>query len=145
MRTGSWTAQYTICADTGADLIYSKMPTGSSFLFGSTRHIQIVDLTGMSYVRLKVNKLGTAAPNGSKLILRYSPTFSSTVTSYTDLGISEVSVPIDTTNVYQLSEWIEIDPSARGFGDVYMAVITSNSSSNGNTGPAFGNISVSFC
>jgi hypothetical protein len=145
MRTGSWTAQYVINANAGADAIYTNLPAGETFLFGSSRHVVLADITGMTYVRLKVNKLGTAASSGTKLVLRYSPTFSATAASYADIGTSEVSVLIDTVNTYQATSWVQIDPSAFVPDDVYLAVIAVHGGGSTNLDPAFGNISVSFC
>ena len=145
MRTGNWTAQYTIHASSDADAVYTNLPTGESFLFGSHRHVTMVDVTGMTYVRLKVNKLGVAASAGTKLVLRYSTSFSATPTSYVDIGTSEVSVPIDVVNVYQYTAWVPIDPSAFVPDDIFLAVIAVHGGGSTNLDPAFGNISVSFC
>lgn len=143
MRQGAWTAQYTIHSDVSVAAAFTNMPSAETFLFSSHRHIILVDTTGMTYVRLKVNKQATNGSNGAKLILRYSQTFSTVVSDYRDIGITEVSVPIDNQNTYMSSQWIEINQDVTGLEDVYLAVI--GVGGNGNADPAFGNISVSFC
>lgn len=142
MRTGSWTAQYSINATPSALSTWTNMPTADTFLFSSTAHIILADISGMTYVRFKVNKQGTTGKAGAKLVLRYSPAFSSIVTDYMNIGMSEVSVLIDSTG-YMMTDWIQIDPSAQGYEDVYLAVI--GNGGNGTVDPQFGNISVSFC
>ncbi|MEO6513265.1 MAG: hypothetical protein ABIR37_01140 [Candidatus Saccharimonadales bacterium] len=143
MRTGNWTAQYTINAASAAVATFTNMPAADAFLFSSTRHIVLADLSGMTYVRLKVNKQTTAATSGAKLTLRYSPTFSTVVSDYIDIGITEVSVGVDVVNQYLTSSWVEIDSTALCYEDVYLAVV--GSGGNGTLDPTFGNISVSFC
>jgi hypothetical protein len=144
MREGSWTAQYTIHADANAGQ-WLNMPTGTNFLFSSPRHIVAVDVNGMTYVRLKVNRLATAANSGSKFVLKYSPTYSTDPASYIDIGTSEVSVLVDTPNTYLMSNWIPLNNDCRVYDDIYLAVISVTGSGNGNADPEFGNISVGFC
>lgn len=143
MRTGNWSAQYTIYARSDGATAYTNMPAADSFLFNSHRHVVLVDVSGMTYVRFKVNKQGTAGTAGSTLTLRYSPVFSTDTADYSDIGVTPVSVSIDVTNQYLATDWIEIDPSAIGYEDVYLAVIGNGGS--GTTDPVFGNISASFC
>jgi hypothetical protein len=142
MRYGPWTAQHTIHSDAATVGTFTNMPSAATFLFSSTRHITMVDVSGMTYVRLKVNKQATAASSGSKLILRYSPTFSTNVANYVDIGVSEVSVSVDATNTLLVTEWIEIEPTALGHGDICLAVI--GTGGNGTLDPQFGSISASF-
>ena len=142
MRTGNWTSQISIHANAAAAGTFTNMPAADTFLFSSHRHITVADVSGMTYVRFKVNKQGTAASSGAKLILRYSSNFSTTVSDYVDIGVSEVSLPVDTTNASLITDWIEIDPTALGYEDIYLAVI--GNGGNGTLDPAFGNISVSF-
>lgn len=118
------------------------MPAANTFLFGSHRHVTLMDISGMTYIRLKVNKQATAGQAGAKLIAMYSPSFSTNVSSYIDVGKSEVSVPIDSVNTYLDSGWIEIVNEARDAGDIYLAIV--GSGGNGTLDPQFGNISVSF-
>lgn len=133
----------TIHAEVDAAATFTNMPVADTFLFNSHRHITKVDVAGFSEVRLKVNKQATAGSTGAKLILRYSPTFSTSVANYTDIGVSEVSVNIDVTNSFLDSGWIEIHPDVYvGDDDVFLAVV--GNGGNATLDPTFGNISVSF-
>jgi hypothetical protein len=138
-REGQWTIHVSLHARSDGAGTFTNMPAADTFLFSSHRHITKVDLTGMTYIRLKVNKQATAGNTGAKLILRYSPTFSTTVGSYIDIGTSECSVTVDVTNTYLDSGWIEIDDSAKD--DVFIAVV--GNGGNGTLDPTFGNISIS--
>jgi hypothetical protein len=132
----------TISGGVEAASTFTNMPAADTFLFSSFRHVTLADVSGMTYVRLKVNKQATAGNAGSKLILRYSPAFSTVVSDYVDIGTSEVSVTIDGTNLFLDSGWIEIDPSAVGYEDIYLAVI--GTGGNGIKDPQFGSIGASF-
>ena len=142
MRNGNWALHTTIHAEADASATYSNMPAANSFLFNSHRHITEVDPTGMTYVRLKVNKQSTAGASGAKLRLCYSPTFSTSVASYSDIGVSEVSVNINTANAYLDSGWVELRQELFSYDDIFIAVI--GSGGDGALDPQFGNISVSF-
>lgn len=139
MRPGTWTLHATIHGEADAAATWSNMPAADTFLFGSHRHVVLVDLEGMTQIRLKVNKQGTAGNSGSKLILRFSPTFSTTVGDYSDVGTSEISVTIDVTNKFLDSGWMDITNEAKT--DVYLAVV--GNGGNAVLDPQFGNISIS--
>ncbi len=139
MREGPWTYNIIIHANAAAAATFTNMPAAETFLFNSHRHITLTNTEGITKVRLKVAKQATAGVAGSKLILRYSPTFSTTVSDYRDIGVTEVSVAINTTNAHLDSGWIEINPDTHD-GDVYLAVI--GSGGNGTTDPQFGHISI---
>lgn len=141
MRQGPWSLSVTIHASTQANTAYTNMPAANSFLFNSHRHIVMLDMEGFSMIRLKVNTQGTAGFSGSKLTLRYAKTFSTNVNNYTDVGVSEVSVPIDVANGYVDSGWIEISNDVNN-DDIYLAII--GSGGNGTVDPQLGNISVSL-
>lgn len=139
MRPGSWTVHATIHGEADAAATWTNMPAAETFLFGSHRHVVLLDLEGMTQIRLKVNKQGTSGAASSKLILRFSTTFSTTASNYSDVGVTEVSVPINTTNTFLDSGWVDINGDAKG--DVYIAVI--GSGGDGVLDPQFGNISIS--
>lgn len=113
IREGSYTLHATIHAEADAAATFTNMPSADTFLFSSHRHIVLVDLEGMTKIRLKVNKQATAGATNAKLILRYSTSFSTNVGDYLDIGTSEVSVTIDVTNSYLDSGWIDIDDNAK--------------------------------
>lgn len=139
-KPGTWAIAPVIHAEADAAATWTNMPSAETFLFNSHRHVQLIDLEGMSQVRLKVNKQGTAGASGAKLILRFSPAFSTSVGNYADIGTSEVSVAINVTNSYLDSGWIDLVPEA--LGDVYLAVV--GSGGDGVLDPQFGVISVAF-
>ena len=134
----------TIHAEVDAAATFTNMPAADTFLFSSHRHVTMVDVSGFTQVRLKVNKQGTAGQTGAKLILRYSSTFSTTVGNYSDIGTSEVSVDIDTTNSYLDSGWIDLNDDVLSVDgdDIFLAVV--GNGGNATLDPTFGNISVSF-
>lgn len=140
MKPGAWAISMVLSGRVDGNGTFTNMPAADTFLFSSARHIQLIDLTGMSAVRFKVNKLTTAGASGAKLTLKYSPTYSTSVANYVDIGTSPVEVGVDVTNQYLDSGWIDLDPSA--LGDVYLAVV--GSGGDGVLDPAFGVISVSF-
>lgn len=138
-RLGLYTLHATIHSEADSAATFTNMPAADTFLFSSHRHVTLVDLEGMSKIRLKVNKQATAGSVGSKLILRYSLTFSTSVGNYSDIGTSEVSVNIDNTNTFLDSGWVDIHNDAKS--DVYICVV--GNGGNGTLDPQFGNISIS--
>ena len=142
MRQGTYALNATIHGSANAAATWTNMPAADTFLFGSHRHVMTIDLSGLTEVRLKVNKQATAGAAGSKLILRFAQTFSTSVANYADIGVTEVSVPIDTTNTVLESGWIDINGDVLPNDDVFLAVI--GSGGNGTLDPQFGTISASF-
>jgi len=116
------------------------MPAAVTFFSGSHRHVTRADLTNYSQVRFVVNKQGTAGQSGSKLILRYRTAFSTTVGNYSDIGASEVSVAVDTTNTVLSTAWTDLAAGAKA--DVFVCVV--GSGGDGVLDPRFGNIAAQF-
>lgn len=142
-REGTWTLHTTIHSEVDAAATWTNMPAADTFLFGSHRHVVLVDVGGFQQVRLKVNKQGTAGNTGATLRLCWAPSFSTAVGDYADIGVTPVSVAVDTTNTFLDSGWIDISGDVFvGGDDVYLAVI--GNGGNGVLDPQFGNISVSF-
>ena len=124
----------------GANVTWTNMPSAATFLFGSHRHVGLVDLSGYTQCRFIVNKQGTAGVAGSKFILRYYTSFSTTVADYLDIGTGEVSVAVNTTNSVLSTAWIDLAAGAKA--DVFVAVI--GSGGNGTIDPIFGSVSAQF-
>lgn len=143
-KTGTWTMHCSIHAESDANGTFTNQPAADTFLFNSHRHVTLVDVTGFQQVRLKVNKQGTAGNTGATLRVGWSSTFSTTVGSYADLGVSPVSVAIDTVNAFLDSGWVDLNPDvfATGDDDIFVCVI--GNGGNGTIDPLFGNISISF-
>jgi hypothetical protein len=132
--------QLDIHAEADANATWTNMPAAETFLFGNWRHVHKVDLSDSTQGRLVVTKLGTAGNTGAKMILRYSTTFSTSVGNYSDVGTSEISVGVDTTNTVLDSGWVNLASGAKA--DIFLAVI--GSGGNGVLDPIFGNISAQF-
>jgi len=124
----------------GANVTWTNMPAAVTFFSGSHRHVTRADLTNYSQVRFVVNKQGTAGQSGSKLILRYRTAFSTTVGNYSDIGASEVSVAVDTTNTVLSTAWTDLAAEAKA--DVFVCI--AGSGGNGTIDPIFGNIAAQF-
>ena len=142
MRNGNWTLHATIRAEVDAAGSFTNMPAADTFLFNSPRHVAMIESTGMTNVRLKVNKQAAAGAASAKLRLCYSPTFSTSVGTYKEIGLSEVSVAINVTNSCLDSGRVELTPDVFAYDDIYLAVV--GSGGDGALDPQFGNISVSF-
>lgn len=140
-KPGAWAINMSIHAEVDANAVYTNMAAGDSFLFGSARHIQLIDLSGMTQCRLKVNKQGTAGQTSATLRLCYALSYSETVGNYADISDSPCAVTIDVTNTYLDSGWFDMKSEATS-GDVYIAVV--GNGGNGVLDPAFGAISVAF-
>ena len=125
---------------TDANSTWTNMPAAVTFLFGSYRHVQPVDLSNCTQCRFIVNKQSTAGDVSSKLMLRYNTSFSTTVGNYSDIGTSEVSVAVNVTNTLLVTSWIDLVAGAKA--DVFVAV--AGSGGNGILDPAFGVISAQF-
>lgn len=132
--------QLDVHAEADANATWTNMPSAEAFLFGSWRSIHKIDLSESSQVRLVVVKLGTAGNSGAKFMAKYRTGFSTTVGNYSNLGTSEVSVAVDTTDVVLDSGWVDISSGAKG--DVF--VVITGSGGNGTIDPLFGNISLQF-
>ena len=138
---GSGSGQLTVpIVSDNAVATWTNMPLALTFWSGSTRHITKVDLTNYTQVRLIVNKQTTAGDVASKLILRYNTSFSTAVGNYLDIGLSEVSVAINTTNTVLVTDWISLVAEAKA--DIFLSLV--GSGGNGVLDPAFGQISAQF-
>ena len=124
----------------GAGITWTNMPSAETFFAGSHRHATKADLSRYTQCRLIVNKQGTSGAANSKLILRYRTAFSTTVGNFSDIGTSEVSVAVNTTNNVLASNWIDLAAGAKA--DVYVCVV--GSGGDGAVDPVFGQISAQF-
>lgn len=138
-KYGAWAFNVSVYADTNEDALYTNMPSANSFLFNSYRHVTLVDLSGMTSVRMIVNKQSVAGNSGSKLSLKYCDTFSTNPDDYLNIGVDPVEVLIDTENTILITNWVQIIAPQN---DVFLAVI--GSGGDENITPHFGHISVNF-
>ena len=139
MKSGPWTFNVSVCADTDEDIVYTNMPGTDSFLFNSSRHITLADLSGMNTVRMLINKQAVAGNTGSKLTLKYSEVYSLNPSDYVDIGVTPVEVSVDVENTFLKTEWTQLIAPQN---DVFLAII--GSGGDGIISPYFGHISINF-
>lgn len=117
------------------------MPLADTLWNGTHQHVQRVDLTNFTQVRLVVNKQATAGDVASKLRLGFNAAFQTAVANYASIGVSEVAAsPLNVTNTVISSAWINLVAGAKA--DVFIALI--GSGGNGVLDPAFGAIVAQF-
>jgi hypothetical protein len=121
---------------------WTFMPSALTIFDSSNAYVTQLELSSFNQVRLVVNKLGTAGNTDSKIILRYQDTAGSpyTASSYSDIGTSEVSVGIATTDNILVSSWINLASGAKD--DVWVTILGING--DGVISPIFGNIYAEF-
>lgn len=122
---------------------WTNMPLALSMFMGTAtaaKHVQKINLTGFTQVRLLVFKSTTAGAAASKLILRYRTTFSQTATDFSDIGTSEVSVAVNVQNSFLDTGYINLAAGAKA--EVFVALL--GSGGDGTLDPAFGIIEAEF-
>jgi hypothetical protein len=131
---------YRITFTSAGNFTLNNQASALQFFNNQTAYIARADLTGYRRVRLHVQKGGTAGAAASKIILRYRTTYSNTTTDYSDIGTSEVSVAINTSNTYLTTSWINLASAAKA--DVFVALMMSGG--DGSLDPIVGNIYAEF-
>jgi len=121
-------------------VVLTNQAAAEQFILNTYRYNVRIDLGSFSDVRLMVNKAATAGYAGAKLMVKYSPTWSTVVGNYSDIGTSEVSVGIAVTNTLLSSAWIPLAAGAKG--DVIVCI--TQVGGNGTLDPAFGSIALEF-
>lgn len=100
---------------------WSNMPAAATFFLGIATSLK-VDLTGFTQVRIGFHIGSTAGYAGSKLIARYSTSFTVTASDPSDIGATEVSAALDgSTNTYAVSSWVNLAAGAKA--DVWVCII----------------------
>jgi len=136
----SRTLRWAVNAQAGGSNSWTAMPAALTALFGATRSYTRINLAGYSQCRLVVNKGGTAGAVGSILLVRYALTGAFVPANFLQIGATEVSVPIDTTNVVLESAWIDLVASA--LADVYVNVF--GQGGDGVISPVIAGVNVDF-
>lgn len=119
------------------------MPSADTLWIGLHAHVQKIDLTNFTQVRIVVNKQGTAGDTNSKIRLGFAATFQTTPAGYTNIGAAAAEVaasPLNVTNTIVASAWVNLHASAKA--DIFLAAI--GSGGNGTLDPAFGSITAEF-
>jgi hypothetical protein len=121
---------------------WNVMPSALNFFDSNRSYVTQADISTFNQVRLVVNKQGVAGANGSKIILRYQLNSGApfTESSYSNIGVTEVSVNINTTDTILTTSWINLASGA--FNDVFIALM--GSGGDGTVSPVFGNIYADF-
>lgn len=123
-------------------LTLSAIPATTVFAGGAPRLINQYDISRFTLVRMNV-MLGTVAgPAGSKIVAKYKyAPFTAVVADWLDLGVTEVSLPLNvTTNYYYETPWIDIANLARN--DVFLGIFTTGG--NGSSNPVVNNVNLQF-
>lgn len=137
IKYGTWSFTVCIAAPSDKNAVYTNMSNGESFLFNSSRTVNACSLSGITYIRLIVNKREISSNTGAKLTLKYSEVYSNNPADYIDIGVTPVEVHIDTENIILISNTTQIKAPQN---DVYLAVI--GSGGDGVISPEFGGILV---
>jgi hypothetical protein len=130
----------TFHANIAGTLQHASFPAALTALGNQTRAYTKVDLTNFTQARLIVNKQGSAANTGAKLVLRYYTASSFTASNYVAMGSSEISVAVDTTNAVLDSGWVDLVAGARA--DVFVNVFGIDGDNAAS--PFFGSVSAQF-
>jgi hypothetical protein len=138
----SGVAKYMSVAFNTVGNTWAFMPSALTIFDSSNAYVTQLELSSFNQVRLVVNKLGTAGNTDSKIILRYQDTTGSpyTASSYSDIGTSEVSVGVATTDNILVTSWINLVSGAKD--DVWVTILGING--DGIISPIFGNIYAEF-
>lgn len=119
---------------------WTNQPAAEAFIFGHTRHVTKVDLTGYTQARLVITLHTTAANAGAKCYLKYYTSYSETVGDYLDIGTSSVEVAIDSTDTCVASSWVNL--AAGAIADIFVAV--TGDGGDGVIDPTFGLVAADF-
>jgi hypothetical protein len=125
-------------SDATASVTLSNQSASDQFLANNNRNIRLLNLNNVIQVRLSTRVVtASVSINNPRIILRYSNTFSTTVGNYLDIGVTEVSVPLNVIGVIN-SGWVTL---ANGVtGDVFSTIIQRGG--DGTADPSIGNIVV---
>jgi hypothetical protein len=120
---------------------WTAMPAAETVFLGSSRWNQVVkaDLSKYTQCRLCF-VVGTAGVSGSKIKAKYATSFSTSVGSYSDLGVAEVSNVLTTGSVYAATSWINLASGA--MGDVFLML--TGVGGDGAAAPTIGNAHIQF-
>jgi hypothetical protein len=126
--------------DASAALTLNNQTLAEQFLINNNRNIKKFDLTNTLQVKLSARVVtASVSVNNPRLILKYYSGFTTTVTTYLNIGVTEVSVPLTPVGVND-SGWINIVNAAKG--NVYLTV--TQIGGDGAADPALGNTLVMF-
>lgn len=122
-ETGLWTLSdppyrsiksFTVHGDAGANFAMTNATNAERFAGNSTRHLFLVDLSGYTQVRLRVNKqVGSASVNTPLFRAKYYTSYNTTVTNFLQLGqSSQIETSMTATGYYD-SGWVNLATGAQ--------------------------------
>ena len=116
--------QYTVvplhCDATGR-VNLTNQANATQFIANTDSNIMLLDLSRFTQVRMTIRiVLGSASANTPKVRLRYSTSYTTTASSYSDIGTSEVGASLATATFIDTG-WIDLASSAKAA--VYVALI----------------------
>lgn len=128
---------------TGTGNVWTNMPASLQFINGSVgyRSAFKLDLDDFTQVRFRVSKGATAGATGSKLILRYHTSLSTSASDYSDIGTSEVSVAVDVGAGVLDTGWVNL---AAGAIATNRFIVIVGSGGDGTIDPDYGTITAEF-
>lgn len=131
-----------IHSDAGANYTLTNSPLTERFAVNSTRNLFLVDLTGYTEVRMKMNlQTASASANSPKFRAKYRIGYGTSVGAFLQLGdISQVEVSLSTKGHLDTG-WISLAPLAR-VDDVCIGF--TELGGDGVADPAFGHSTILF-
>lgn len=108
---------FTVHGDAGANFAMTNATQAERFAGNATRHLFMVDLSGYTQVRLRVNKqVGSASANTPLFRAKYYTSYNTTVGNFLQLGESaQVETSMVSTGYYD-SGWMDLATGARNDG-----------------------------
>jgi hypothetical protein len=129
---------FSVHSDAGVNWTLTNATLAERFAGNTSRNIFSVDLEGYSQVRLRANLMvGSVSVNTPRLLVKYSPSYSTAHTSYLTLGDSgdgEVSISL-TGAGYEDTGWTNIVEGAKQDNAF---ICFKEIGGNGTADPAFG-------
>ncbi len=108
-------------SDGTGPIVLTNQANSTQFLGNSDSNIAKLDLTRFTQVRMTSRvTAGSASANSPKLTLKYSTTYTTTASSYVNIGTSAVEVSLTTATLVDTG-WIDLDSSAKA--EVYVTII----------------------
>lgn len=124
----------------GNQTAWTNMPAETTLFLGNAAKVYKIDLSRFSQCCLRFVKLGVAAPTGARLVLKYHTSFTTTASTYSDIGTVAVSGLCDGTNTFIDSGWTDLVSEAKA--EVYVTLV--GIGGNGTLDPVFGSIYAVF-
>ncbi|NJO64326.1 MAG: hypothetical protein HC836_41020 [Richelia sp. RM2_1_2] len=116
LTTGQTISILSVHGDATANITMTNQAAAQQFLANSNRNIYRVEFGSVTQIKLVTRVITASASAASpRIIVKYSPTFTTTVGSYLNIGFgdTEVATSLSSTGVIE-SSWINIETAAKG-------------------------------